>query len=169
MKPIAAYFGTSPITESQVPTEVSNGASDANIIQTLVHEPEESNQGSRDNILQASIQGSSRADIEPDPGLRKQIADYSTPEIRDAVRREYLKKGPCQPYGHDFPRDEKNKRVLREEWFEEFDWLEYSIKKNKAYCFHCYLFKQPTNHVKFGGNVFNQDGYKNWKKARYIG
>src|SRR4051812_19739031 len=115
MKPIAAYFGTSAIIESQVSNEVSNGASNANIIQAVVVEPEESNQGSHENILQASIQGFSRADIEPDPGLRIFFGDYSSLEIRDAVRRKYLKKGPCQPYGHDFPRNDTDKRVFREE------------------------------------------------------
>lgn len=74
MKPIAAYFGTPPPTESQVSIE----ASDANIFQAPVREPEVSNQGSHDNTLQASILGFSRADVQPDPGLRKQIADYST-------------------------------------------------------------------------------------------
>lgn len=166
MKPIAAYFGTPPSNEQAhvpvpepdpmiLPTE----ASDANIVEDSVCEPEVY------NTLQTSILGFSPTHIERDPGLRKQIGDYATPEIRDAVRREYLKKGPFQPYGHNFPHNPTDKRVFREEWFDEFDWLEYSVKENKAYCFHCYLFKQPVSHVKFGGNVFNQDGYKNWKKA----
>ncbi|XP_044431593.1 uncharacterized protein [Triticum aestivum] len=175
MKPIATYFATPPSNESQAPVHVhvpepdanilSTEASDANIVEDLVPEHEVYNEGSHDNTLQTSILGFSPTHIEPDPGLRKQIGDYPTPGIRDAVRREYLKKGPCHPYGHDFPCNTTDKRVFRKEWFDEFDWLEYSVKENKAYCFYCYLFKQPVSNVKFGGNVFNQDGYKNWKKA----
>ena len=95
MKLVSTYFGTHLTTESQAPFHVHE--TDANIVQDLVHEPEVSNQGSHDNTLQTSIL------IQPDPGLQKQICDYSTAEIRDAARTEYLKKGPCQPYGHDFP------------------------------------------------------------------
>lgn len=147
MKPISAYFGTPPINNELNEPHVSNEVSDANI-QAHVLEPKVSNEqtanegfdanilhapgtehvvyneGSNASIWQAPLQGFNRADIEPDPGLRKQIGDYSTPEIRDAVRREYLKKGPSQPYGHDFPRNTTtDNRVFREEWFEEFDWL----------------------------------------------
>lgn len=121
MKPIAAYFGTAPIrtepivvshevgdaniTQSHVlDGEVSNEGFDANILHAPGLEHEVSNEGSNANILQAPLQGFSRADIEPDPGLRKQIEDY-TLEIRDAVRREYMKNGPFQPFGHDFPRN----------------------------------------------------------------
>ncbi|VAH43172.1 unnamed protein product [Triticum turgidum subsp. durum] len=131
MKPIAAYFATPPSNESQAHVHVhvpepdanilSTEASDAKIVEDLVPEHEVYNEGSHDNTLQTSILGFSPTHIEPDPGLRKQIGDYPTPEIRDAVRREYLKKGPCQPYGHDFPRNTTDKRVFREESFDESD------------------------------------------------
>ena len=48
-------------------------------------------------------------DIIADPGKRKPIEEYDV-AIRDQVRREYLLKGPCQPYGHDFPK--KNKEIV---------------------------------------------------------
>jgi hypothetical protein len=38
-------------------------------------------------------------DIVVDPGLRKPIDEYNV-NIRDAIRREYLLQGPCQPIGH---------------------------------------------------------------------
>ena len=38
-----------------------------------------------------------------DPGLRKRIEELDV-NIRDAVRREYLLLGPCQPKGHIFPK-----------------------------------------------------------------
>lgn len=110
---------------------MSNEGSDANISHAPVLELEVANETSDANILQAPIQGFSQADIEPDPVLRKQIGENTYPEIRDALRREYLKNGPCQPLGHDFPCNiNTDNRVFREEWFEGFDWLEYSVDKN---------------------------------------
>nr|XP_018622400.1 uncharacterized protein LOC108943134 [Nicotiana tomentosiformis] len=41
--------------------------------------------------------------LEPDPGDRKSIAEYS-PNIRDEVRRHYIKSGPCRPMKYDFPK-----------------------------------------------------------------
>ncbi|XP_075086371.1 uncharacterized protein LOC107829852 [Nicotiana tabacum] len=35
-------------------------------------------------------------DLKPDPAERKQISEYS-PNLRDRVRRYYIKEGPCQP------------------------------------------------------------------------
>ncbi|KAF7091921.1 hypothetical protein CFC21_094462 [Triticum aestivum] len=65
MKPIAAYFGTPPSNEFQAPVHVpepdanilSTEASDANIVEDLVPEPEVYNEGSHDNTLQTSILG----------------------------------------------------------------------------------------------------------------
>ncbi|XBJ13847.1 hypothetical protein VPH35_005964 [Triticum aestivum] len=65
MKPIAAYFGTPPSNEFQAPVPVrepdanilSTEASDANIVEDLVPEPEVYNEGSHDNTLQTSILG----------------------------------------------------------------------------------------------------------------
>jgi hypothetical protein len=42
-------------------------------------------------------------DIVVDPGLRKPIDEYDV-NIRDAVRREYLLQGPCQPISHIYPK-----------------------------------------------------------------
>ncbi|KAF7053140.1 hypothetical protein CFC21_061124 [Triticum aestivum] len=64
MKRIAAYFGT-PSNEFQAPVHVpepdanilSTKASDANIVEDLVPEPEVYNEGSHDNTLQTSILG----------------------------------------------------------------------------------------------------------------
>jgi hypothetical protein len=37
-----------------------------------------------------------------DPGLRRPIYEYHIND-RDAIRRAYLQKGPCQPSHYDFP------------------------------------------------------------------
>ncbi|KAK1352872.1 zinc finger MYM-type protein 1-like [Heracleum sosnowskyi] len=103
--------------------------------------------------------------IESDPGLRKPIEDYDI-GIRDRIRREYISKGACQPKGHNFPKTKfgPSTRTFREQWFKLHDWLEYSIDKDAAFCFYCYLFKPPSM-IRFGDDAFTKVGFKNWKKA----
>ena len=76
-----------------------------------------------------------------DPGLRQKISSYH-PNNHDEIRRHYLTKGPCQPVLHDFPVSyfsEKPYR-FRSDWYVGRRWLEYSIDKDVAFCFYCYLF-----------------------------
>ncbi|XP_039143986.1 uncharacterized protein LOC120281142 [Dioscorea cayenensis subsp. rotundata] len=104
-------------------------------------------------------------DIIADPGLRQLIEEFDV-GIRDQVRREYLLKGSCQPFRYNFPKKLQGKemRCFQEVWFLNFDWLEYSVAKDKAYCFYCYLFKQDRSE-KGGSDIFTKRGYSNWRKA----
>ncbi|CAL8119630.1 unnamed protein product [Prunus armeniaca] len=105
------------------------------------------------------------ANLQADPGLRTRMADYS-PNIRDEIRRAYLQKGPCQPRSYKFPQTNQsgiNRRFIAN-WFDDHDWLEYSIAKDAAFCFHCYLFKSNFDQV--GGDAFTGVGFNNWKKAK---
>ena len=103
-------------------------------------------------------------DIVADLALRKQIEEYATLEIRDEVRRVYLLKGPCQPRGHVFPR-KNNARAFREAWYDQFDWLEYSVAKDATYCLYYFLFKKLAIAEKFGGDAFSKTGFTNWKRV----
>lgn len=104
-------------------------------------------------------------DIVGDPALRKPIEEYPI-SIRDEVRRRYLVKGPCQPYGHAFPSRQfgKRSRCFRDVWFIKNAWLEYSTSKDAAFCFWCYLF-EGCEVRKHGYDVFSKMGFTNWKKA----
>ena len=103
-------------------------------------------------------------DMPHDPGERKGIHEYDHNQI-DEVRRKYLTRGPCQPRGHSF-----NQRVIsgalrrfNPSWFDQYgDWLEYSVKKEKAYCFFCYLF---SNEKKSGSVGFVTEGFDSWNKS----
>ena len=78
-----------------------------------------------------------------DPGLRTPISEYD-PNIRDQVRRAYIQRGPCQPRNHKYPLKQfgNQSRKFNVSWFDEHsNWLEYSIKKDAAFCLCCYLFK----------------------------
>ncbi|KAI5327257.1 hypothetical protein L3X38_026653 [Prunus dulcis] len=105
------------------------------------------------------------ANLQADPGLRTRMADYS-PNIRDEIRRAYLQKGPCQPRSYKFPQTNQsgiNRRFIAH-WFDDHDWLEYSIAKDATFCLHCYLFKSNFDQV--GGDAFTGVGFNNWKKAK---
>ncbi|XP_048493267.1 uncharacterized protein LOC104897818 [Beta vulgaris subsp. vulgaris] len=101
-----------------------------------------------------------------DPGKRINIMDYPSNQ-RNAIRRAYILKKPCQPKTHNFPqRDLGGPRPRRfvASWFDKWDWLEYSIEKNAAFCFVCYLFKNDIE-VNVGGDAFVEGGFRSWNKS----
>ena len=85
--------------------------------------------------------------------------------IRDRIRREYASKGPCQPHNHIFPKKYgKDNRSFRDAWFKDNIWLKYSVSKDAAFCFLCFLFKS----VFTGDEALTTNGFgpfRNWKKA----
>jgi hypothetical protein len=98
-----------------------------------------------------------------DPGFCIPLERFH-PNIRGGVKRAYLLKGPTRPCGQNFPRNHDN-RSFSETWFKKNDWLEYSVAKDAAYCFYCFLFKQEPLDEKFGHDVFTKVGFRTWKNA----
>ncbi|KAK9713942.1 hypothetical protein RND81_06G059800 [Saponaria officinalis] len=101
-----------------------------------------------------------------DPADRIPIKNYHVDE-RDMVRRAYLQNKPIQPREHDFPYTDFSgtNRCFKPQWFDKYNnWLEYSKKKDAAFCLCCYLFKSETiGHG--GGDVFSTKGFKAWNKS----
>ncbi|KRH00463.1 hypothetical protein GLYMA_18G214900v4 [Glycine max] len=95
-------------------------------------------------------------EIVRDPGHRKQINEYA-PDIQDQVRRAYILKGPMQPHLPSFPRTPFGS-VSRA-------FSKSCEIKDAAYCFYCFLFKQPGRAEHFGFEVFTKSGYRDWKHA----
>jgi hypothetical protein len=90
-------------------------------------------------------QGEVRVDLEAledDPGKRIPISRYNVND-QDRVKRRYIELGPCQPNNHDFKYKDigGHPRRFCPVWFKENQWLEYSVEKDAAFCFVCYLFK----------------------------
>lgn len=54
-------------------------------------------------------------------------------------------------------------RSFNKLWFDTFEWLEYSPKLNKAFCFSCQQFNSTDglnkDQIDF---VFSRHGFKNW-------
>ena len=95
------------------------------------------------------------------------MKDYPS-NIQDEVRRAYLQMGPCRPTKYEFPYTlhAKKKRRFVVSWFEEYDWLEYSISKDAAFCLHCYLFK--INFSQLGSDAFTRVGFKNGRMQENV-
>ncbi|CAF4075858.1 unnamed protein product, partial [Rotaria sp. Silwood1] len=73
---------------------------------------------------------------------------------------------PCQPILINYPTNEDN-RSFQDQWYQDRSWLEYSIKKDCAYCYYC-------RHFGFGSSAltkqkqhyaFVSSGFRNWKPA----
>ncbi|XP_062085462.1 uncharacterized protein LOC133791557 [Humulus lupulus] len=107
-------------------------------------------------------------DLPTDLGLRIPILDYN-PNIRDQVRRHYMQMGPCQPRHHDFPKKKCGQafRIFNPDWFDDYNWLEYSIEKDAVFCLWCYLFR-PTGGKKLGNQSFVIEGFSNWRKIERL-
>lgn len=68
--------------------------------------------------------------------------------------------GPYQPNLKEYPI--KKGRKFRPEWYKEYNWLEYSVVSDSAYCYYCRAF---CDNVSKGEDAFTKTGYNNWKKA----
>ncbi|XP_074351956.1 uncharacterized protein LOC141691112 [Apium graveolens] len=76
--------------------------------------------------------------LERDPGLRRPIWKYP-PNVRDDIRREYIRLEACQPKLHkdQYPPTEfgNQRRRFQASWFNSWPWLEYSVSKDAAFYF----------------------------------
>eukprot|EP00267_Zea_mays_P051504 XP_020404461.1 uncharacterized protein LOC109944191 [Zea mays] len=127
-----------------------------NVLPSVEHDEEEEQ-------VQEGITDFNPNHIISGPGLRIPIERFYA-NIRDEVRRAFIAKGPTQPTGHRFP-PSSDKRSFQKKWFSQYSWLEYSVEKNKAYCFYCYLFKNDRMDDKFGYDAFTKAGFSQWKNA----
>ncbi|KAI3509688.1 hypothetical protein L1887_25188 [Cichorium endivia] len=105
-------------------------------------------------------------DLPRDPRDRPTITTYAS-NIRDEVRKRYLIQGPCRIRVHKFPskRIGNKDRKFISAWYNDFDWLEYSKKKDKAYCLYCYICGDMMGQ-KGGRDAFVTKGFNSWNKAK---
>lgn len=92
-------------------------------------------------------------------GPRKRIP-IKRYEVNDqnSMIRAYIALGRCQPWCHNFLiRTIGGKpQCFMATWFDEFKWLEYSVEKDVAFYFICYLFKHKINSS--SGDAFVKGG-----------
>ncbi|ESR42238.1 hypothetical protein CICLE_v10013343mg, partial [Citrus x clementina] len=86
-----------------------------------------------------------------DPGLRFSISTFPI-DKREDVRMAYMNMGPFQPKLQKYPSTKygTQNRRFQFSWISKFPWLEYSISKDKAFCFPCYIFHdKPSKNEAF--------------------
>ncbi|XP_071728815.1 uncharacterized protein [Rutidosis leptorrhynchoides] len=104
-------------------------------------------------------------DLPWDPCDRPRILQYH-PNQRDEIRRQYWIMGPTQPRGHDFPK--KNGRRFVKAWFDKYsNWIEYSVKSDRAFCLCCYLFRDHIG-LQGGNEAFVTEGFNGWNKTERL-
>ena len=97
--------------------------------------------------------------VNHDPGLRNPIKS-------DAQRDYLISLGPHQPKLTIFPSDGKDR--FNPKWYEEYKFLEYSVAKNRAFCFVCYLFPSGVGRNKSEDNWYS-GGVADWGKMKSRG
>ncbi|CAI0445048.1 unnamed protein product [Linum tenue] len=98
-----------------------------------------------------------------DPALRTKISSFH-PNVRDQVRRFFLQKGPIQPKSHAFPARNFSgrQRKFQASWFKKYNWLDYSVSKDAAYCLYCYVFSKRGG----SNDGFIGEGFRIWNKLK---
>ncbi|XP_026819135.1 zinc finger MYM-type protein 1-like [Rhopalosiphum maidis] len=83
-------------------------------------------------------------------------------------RKERILKGAFQPKLKMYPRTQFGNRArsFQSSWYDDFSWLEYSVKLDRAFCFVCRMFNTApglnAGQVDF---AFSQKGFKNWSTS----
>ncbi|GKA41484.1 zinc finger MYM-type protein 1-like protein [Tanacetum coccineum] len=156
-------------------------------IKDVVREPETvtvtqtqtENQTNGENIMEESP----RARVEPDtnttlntdevkleslirdPGVQPPLSSYPNNQ-QDEIRRTYIRLEPYQLVKAHYPLSPCgfHKRRFQATWFRRFLRLEYSDKKDVAFCFPCYLFsRKPIGRA--GSDTFTAKGFNNRRKV----
>lgn len=72
--------------------------------------------------------------------------------------------GPRRPVLKNYPGKKNGLQVrfFNRRWYEDYNWLEYSISKDSAFCFACRHFSRPG--LAHTETAFTH-GYQNWRKA----
>ncbi|KAL9675458.1 hypothetical protein QQ045_003660 [Rhodiola kirilowii] len=101
--------------------------------------------------------------LERDPAKRQSIWKYPLNE-QDNVRRAYVVLGANQPHlkAYQSTWDGGQYRKFNSSLFEQWHWLKYSIEKDKAYYFACFLFETDSSK----GSSFTRDGFSSWKNVK---
>uniref|UniRef100_A0A2S2NU68 TTF-type domain-containing protein n=1 Tax=Schizaphis graminum TaxID=13262 RepID=A0A2S2NU68_SCHGA len=93
--------------------------------------------------------------------------DYKSTSYKNLLKNDEnidlgdLQSGPIRPVLKSYPMTKfgNQKRCFNASYFNEHDWLEYSIQNDALYCFPCRNFGANDNE-----ETFSKTGFRNWKK-----
>ena len=76
-----------------------------------------------------------------------QDRDPAFEKVNDDNRAFLIQCGPIRP-SIDFPKTDQGRKKYRfsKNWYNEYDWIEYSLSKDAAFCFSCRCFGTLGEH-----------------------
>jgi hypothetical protein len=84
------------------------------------------------------------------------------------VDTQLLDEQPSQPKLSIYPVNEALKlhrtRSFQQSWYKKYDWLEYNVQKDAAFCFCCRKYSKTGN-----SSPFVMTGFRNWGNAMESG
>jgi len=96
------------------------------------------------------------------------VYDPVNPFSKDRLEfQNRILKGRYKPILDLYPRSLQNskKRSFQKNWYDIFDWLEYSDASDKAFCFPCRCFKGNELNSSYSESTFSSNGFKAWYRA----
>lgn len=91
---------------------------------------------------------------------------HRPPNLTNSQKQYLINMGPHQPRLEKFPLDGKNRFTAK--WYEEFEYLEYSVEKDAAFCFTCSLFPKGVGREK-REDAWVSVGVRSWSKMKSRG
>ena len=101
------------------------------------------------NCVSEKIDKNQEFSVQNDPYEGNDLYEFNSKRIRTSQNKDL------------YPPN-KQIRKFCEKWFDQFDFLEYSIKSDKAYCYQCRIFGKLVGNAEAN---FSIHGYNNWKHA----
>ncbi|XP_025421525.1 zinc finger MYM-type protein 1-like [Sipha flava] len=96
------------------------------------------------------------------------VYDPVTPLPKDRLEfQNRILKGRYKPILDLYPRSTQNskRRSFQKNWYDIFDWLEYSDASDTAFCFPCRCFKGNEINSCYSDTTFSKKGFKSWYRA----
>ena len=88
--------------------------------------------------------------------------------VSQLERKDRVVRGPFQPKLKLYPRTKFGDRFrcFNKSLYELFNWLEYSVKLDRAFCFPCRMFTNSSGiNAGYTNSAYSKVGFNNWKLA----
>eukprot|EP00102_Acyrthosiphon_pisum_P024116 XP_016661326.1 PREDICTED: polyadenylate-binding protein-like [Acyrthosiphon pisum] len=132
-----------------------------------LHSDDASADNTTDSIFESSKKSENKELYSDDVNMVN-VYDPVNPFSKDRLEfQNRILKGRYKPILDLYPRSLQNskKRSFQKNWYDIFDWLEYSDASDKAFCFPCRCFKGNEINSSYSESTFSSNGFKAWYRA----
>ncbi|KAL4084872.1 hypothetical protein QTP88_027751 [Uroleucon formosanum] len=138
-----------------------------NFVMVLMFLSTASAENTTDTIFNSSKQSENKELYSDDVNMVN-VYDPVNPFSKDRLEfQNRILKGRYKPILDLYPRSLQNskKRSFQKNWYDIFDWLEYSDASDTAFCFPCRCFKGNEINSSYNESTFSSNGFKAWYRA----